>query len=71
MEFRVLPLSESIGATATALIERHALAHGIQVTDALVAATAIEAQEPLCSANAKHFRPVRQLTLDTFRPSGR
>ena len=69
LQFRVLPLSESIGANAAALVEQHALSHGIQVTDALIAATAMEAGEPLCTANVKHFRPLRNLTLIAFRPT--
>jgi predicted nucleic acid-binding protein len=68
LQFRVLPLSEPIGAMAAALIEQHALAHGIQLADALVAATAIALGDPLCTANAKHFRPIRALSLKAFRP---
>ncbi|MEQ1946044.1 MAG: type II toxin-antitoxin system VapC family toxin [Bryobacteraceae bacterium] len=68
LQFTILPLTESVGATATALIEQHALSHGIQVTDALIAATAIEAGATLCTANAKHFRPIPSLSLDAFRP---
>lgn len=67
LQFRILPLSESIGGNAAALVEQYSLAHGIQVADALIAATAIEAGEPLCSANVKHFRPVRGLDLVAFR----
>ncbi len=68
LQFRVLPLSEPIGATAAALIEKHALAHGIQLADALIAATAIESDQPLCSANAKHFRPIAALSRVAFLP---
>jgi predicted nucleic acid-binding protein len=31
LRFRILPLSEAIGAAAAAIIEQHALAHGIQL----------------------------------------
>ena len=68
LDFRILPLSESIGSTAAALVEQHALAHGIQLADALIAATAIEAGLQLCTANAKHFRPIRALSRVAFRP---
>ena len=68
LQFRILPLSEPIGATAAALIEQHALAHGIQLADALIAASAIEAGQPLCTANVKHFSPIRALSRVAFRP---
>ena len=68
LRFRILPLSESIGAKAAAIIEQHALAHGIQLADALIAATAIEMEHPLCTANVKHFRPIGSLSRVAFRP---
>ena len=68
LQFRILPLSEPIGATAAAIIEQHALAHGIQLADALIAATAIETDHPLCTANVKRFRPIGSLSRVAFRP---
>ncbi len=68
LQFRILPLSEAIGTTAAALIEQHALAHGIQLADALIAATALESGHSLCTGNAKHFRPIRGLSRMAFRP---
>ena len=68
LQFRILPLSEPVGATAAGLIEKHALAHGIQLADALIAATAIESGQPLCTANAKHFRPIGSLSRVGLRP---
>ncbi len=66
--FRVLPLSEPIGHLAAGLIEEHTLAHGLQMPDALITATAIEAGEVLATANLCHFRPIRRLALKPFRP---
>jgi predicted nucleic acid-binding protein len=68
LQFRILPLSEAIGAVAVALIEQHALAHGIQLADALIAATALDSCLPLCTGNPKHFRPIRGLSCLAFRP---
>ena len=68
LQFRILPLSESIGTSAAALIEQHAMAHGIQLADALIAATALDSDLPLCTGNAKHFRPIRNLSRVAFRP---
>lgn len=68
LNFRTLPLSEAIGGTAAALIEQHALAHGIELADGLIAATALESDLPLCTGNVKHFRPIRGLSRVSFRP---
>jgi hypothetical protein len=68
LDFRIFPLSEPIGAKAAALIEEHALAHGIQLADALIAATAIESGHPLCTGNVKRFRPITALSRVAFRP---
>jgi predicted nucleic acid-binding protein len=69
LRFRVLPLSERIGHLAAALIEEYALSSGLQVTDALIAATALDAGEILATANARHFQPIRSLEVTAFRPS--
>src|SRR5438105_930807 len=64
--FRVLPLSEAIGHLAAGLIEEHTLADGFQVSDALIAATAIEFGEVLATGNLRHFRSIRRLALKPF-----
>ena len=68
-EFRTLPLTEEIGSRASAYIDHHALPSGLRILDALVAATAIENNETLCSGNERHFRMIPDLMLDSFRPS--
>ena len=68
LQFRILPLSEPIGAVAAALIEQYSMAHGIQLADALIAATALESGLPLYSGKVKHFRPIRALSRVAFRP---
>ena len=69
LRFSILPLSESVGSAAAAFIEQHAVTHGIQVADALIAATAIKAGQALCTANSRHFRSIHGLSLISFRPN--
>lgn len=69
LQFAFVPLSERIGSTAADLVEQHAFSHGIHVADALIAATALQSNQPLCTANTKHFRPISGLWLTAFRPS--
>ena len=68
LHFRILPLSEPIGASAASIIEEYALSHGIRVTDALIAATALDSGETLCTGNTKHFRAIPDLSRVDFRP---
>lgn len=66
--FTVLPLTENIGKRASIYIEEYALKHGIQMADALIAATAIENGSELCTSNYKHFKCIEDLSLKTFKP---
>ncbi len=66
--FTVLPLSENIGKRASIYIEEYALKHGIQLADALIAATAMENGSNLCTSNYKHFKCIEDLSLKTFKP---
>jgi predicted nucleic acid-binding protein len=64
----VLPITEAISGRAVALIESHALGDGLQMADALIAATSLEHDLPLASGNSKHFGAVSGLRLETFQP---
>jgi len=65
--FRILPLSENIGHRAAVYVEEYALSHGVRADDALIAATATENNLVLCSSNAKHYKPIKNLQLKVFR----
>jgi hypothetical protein len=45
-----------------------ALSHGLQVGDALIAATALEHQLSVLTGNVKHFSAVDGLQFDAFMP---
>jgi predicted nucleic acid-binding protein len=66
--FRTLPLSGNIGHRAAVYMETYSLSHGLRAGDALIAATAAENNMVLCSSNAKHFKPVKDLKLKVFHP---
>ena len=68
--WQVVPLSESIGHRATLYVENHALSHGMRLADALVAATAVECGESLLTANLRHYRLLREVSLVQYRPEG-
>jgi predicted nucleic acid-binding protein len=65
-----IPLTESISARAMLLIDQYALSHGLQLGDALIAATALENNMILLTANLKHFNPIAGLKIEPFDPNG-
>jgi len=68
LDFETLPLSENISYRAGIYMEEYSLKAGLQLADALIAATAVERGETLFSGNAKHYMTISELTLKTFRP---
>jgi len=53
------------------LMEAHAFSCGLQVADALIAATAREAGEILATGNIRHFRPIAGCACGPFVPMRR
>lgn len=68
-DFRIIPISETASHLAATLIEEFALRAGLQVADALIAATAREHSQVLVTGNVRHFRVIPQLELKAFRPA--
>ena len=62
----MLPVTEVITQRATALMEAMTLSHGLQMGDALIAATALEHQSPLLTGNVKHFAAIPSLLIKGF-----
>jgi len=63
-----LPLTPTITERAVSLMEARALSHGLQMGDALIAATALEHKLPVLTGNAKHFGPIDALRVERFEP---
>jgi predicted nucleic acid-binding protein len=64
----LLPVTEAITRRATELMESLTLSHGLQMGDALIAATALENGLPVLTANVKHFGAVQGLKVEAFEP---
>ena len=64
----ILPLTPAITQRATALMEAMVLSHGLQMADALVAATGIEHGLVLLTGNVKHFVSIDGLLIERFSP---
>ena len=62
----IWPLTEAITQRAIELMELLTLSHGLQMGDALIAATALDQQMPLITGNVKHFGAVSGLQLEAF-----
>lgn len=69
-EFTPIQLSEPIGTRAISCMEAVVLKVHMSPVDAIIAATAIEADLPLCTGNVKHFRHIAELKLLPFRHLG-
>ena len=67
--FEVLALTEAITEKAIELLLTYRLSHGLLIADALIAATAIERNEPLVSKNQRDYRFIDGLDLLPY-PSG-
>ena len=65
---QILQFSAEIGNRAMTLVEQYALSHNMRSGDALIAATAIESAQPLCTANIKHYRQIPLLELVKLIP---
>jgi predicted nucleic acid-binding protein len=65
---QILPIDVAITQRAMSLIDQYALSHGLQLADALIAATALQHGLTLLTANAKHFGAVATLLIEVFTP---
>jgi len=66
--FEQLPVTSAICHRAVIYVEEFALSSGLELADALIAATACEHGIELCTANDKHYRIIADLNLQIFRP---
>jgi predicted nucleic acid-binding protein len=66
--FRTLPISENISHRAMIYMEEYVLKSGIDMADALIAATAAEHSLTICTGNNKLYKSISDIHLSIFRP---
>ena len=64
----ILPLTEAITRRATELMENMTLSHGLQMGDALIAASALDHALPVLTGNVRHFSSIPLLHVERFSP---
>ena len=62
-DFEIIEISEAISIKARNLIEKFSKSHNLQIPDALIAATALELDLPLSTANLKDFQYIPNLRI--------
>jgi predicted nucleic acid-binding protein len=68
-QFEIIQVSEKISHRALFYIEEYGFCSGMGVADAMIAATAAENNLPLCTANYKDFRQIKDLEVKVFKVS--
>jgi len=65
-KIELVPLNTQIGTIMLELMKKYYLSHGLQIPDALIAATAIEEALTLVTSNVKHFSFIKGLKLEDW-----
>lgn len=61
--YDVIHLNKEISSIAISLVEEYKLSHGLQIADAIIAASAIACELPLFTYNLKDFNFIKKLEL--------
>jgi len=67
---RIHYINEEISLHAVHLLEDYVLSNGVELADALIAATALHYGEDILTANIKHYQCLPNLILQPFNPHG-
>lgn len=65
---KILFISEDISAKAMFLVEQHYLSSSLVLADALIASTAISSGLSLLTGNTKHYKIIKNIELEGFKP---
>jgi predicted nucleic acid-binding protein len=65
---KILYINEDISAKAMFFVEQLFLSHSLFLADALIGATAISNGLTLLTANVKHYKVLKDIELEVFKP---
>ena len=65
---KTIYVNEEISAKALFFVEEYFLSHSMQLADALIGATATMYGMTLITANDKHYKIIKELEMQVFRP---
>ena len=65
---KILFINEDISAKAMFLVEQHYLSNSLFLADALIASTAISNGVKLLTGNTKHYKIIKNIELESFKP---
>lgn len=64
----ILHITEEISNKAMFYVEQYYLSDSVQLADALVGATAVSNGLSLLTGNAKHYKIIKEIDLEGFKP---
>jgi predicted nucleic acid-binding protein len=64
----ILHITETISKRAMGLVEIYYLSHSLELSDSIIAATALENNEILITANDKHYKYIPNIQVNKFKP---
>ena len=67
-DVKIIFISEEISAKALFYMEEYFLSNSLQLADALIASTVTTYGVTLITANDKHYKVVKELEIEIFRP---
>lgn len=62
-KIHIIPITQMVGEKMLKLIKIYAISNGLQIPDALIAATAIDRNLTLVTANTKHFSFLKEIKV--------
>jgi len=68
LNFQILEINAEISILARQYVKDFALSHGVEMGDALIAATARQTGLALCTSNVKHFKHFKHIEIVKFAP---